>query len=87
MLWGAQNVSWLRFACCTGLRELDAQHAVRRLWAIHGLFHIHALRKPNPRFAQVIHGLSGQSMDIADPRFAQDNPWMVPIHGLRRTYI
>ena len=52
---------------------------------IHGLFHIHALRKPNPRFAQVIHGLSGQSMDSADPRFAQDYPWMVPIHGLRRT--
>ena len=37
---------------------------------IHGLFYIHALRKPNPRFAQVIHGLSGQSMDVADPRFA-----------------
>ena len=53
---------------------------------IHGLLHIHALRKPNPRFAQVIHGLSGQSMDIADPRFAQDIPWMVPIHGLRRAY-
>ena len=52
---------------------------------IHGLFHIHALCKPNPRFAQVIHGLSGQSMDVADPRLAQDNPWMVPIHGLRRT--
>ena len=53
---------------------------------IHGLFRIHALRKPNPRFAQVIHCLSGQSMDSADPRFAQDNPWMVPIHGLRRTH-
>ena len=39
---------------------------------INGLFHIHALRKPNPRFAHVIHGLSGQSMDIADLRFAQN---------------
>ena len=50
---------------------------------IHGLFHIYALRNPNPRFAQVTHGLSDQSMDVADLR--QDNPWMVPIHGLRRT--
>ena len=45
---------------------------------------VHALRKLNPHFAQVIHGLSGQRMDIADPRFAQDNPQMVPVHGLTK---
>ena len=66
--------------------SFDAVHNTGRE-AIHSLSHIHALRKHHPRFAQAIQGLSGQSMDVADPRFAQDNPWMVPIHGLRRTYI
>ena len=45
--------------------------------AIHSLSHIHALRKLNPRFVR----------SKRDPRFAQDNPWMVQIHGLRRTYL
>ena len=66
--------------------SFDAVHNTGRE-AIHSLSHIHALRKHYPRFAQAIQGLSGQSMDVADPRFAQDNPWMVPIHGLRRTYV
>ena len=66
--------------------SFDAAHNTGRE-AIHSLSHIHALRKHYPRFAQAIQGLSGQSMDVADPSFAQDNPWMVPIHGLRRTYI
>ena len=38
--------------------------------AIHSQSHIHALHKLNPRFAQAIHSLSGQST----------------IHGLRKTF-
>ena len=51
--------------------------------AIHSLSHIHALRKLNPRFAQAIHGLSAQSA-IHDLR-KTIRPWIVQIHGLRRT--
>ena len=44
--------------------------------AIHSLSHIR-LCASDPRFVR----------SKRDPRFAQDNPWMVQIHGLRRTYI
>ena len=49
--------------------SFDAVHNTGRE-AIHSLSHIYALRKHYPRFAQAIQGLSGQSMDVADPRFA-----------------
>ena len=40
---------------------------------------IHGSRK-----CWAIHGLSAQSKD---PYFEQRNPWIVPIHGLRITYL